>query len=53
MDRMYLYWNVLGIFCLQEFVVCFSCNRSFCPNFMFCCTKPETDAHKMDFLWSF
>ena len=26
MDRMYLYWNVLGIFYLQEFVVWFSCN---------------------------
>ena len=45
-DRMYLYWNVLGIFCLWEFIVWFSCNRSSCPSFMFCCTKPETKAHK-------
>ena len=45
MDRMYLYWNVLGIFCLREFVVCFSCNRSSCPSFMFC-TKPETEHTK-------
>ena len=32
MDKMYLYWNVLGIFYLQEFVVWFSCNKSFCPS---------------------
>ena len=46
MDRMYLYWNVLGIFCLREFVVWFSCNRSSCPSFMFFCTKPETEHKK-------
>ena len=46
-------WNVQGIFCLQEFVVWFSCNKSSCPSFMFCCTKPEIEAHKKDFLWSF
>ena len=44
MDRMYLYWNVLRILCLQEFVVWFSCNGSSCglcnlcrEVYIFCC----------------
>ena len=59
-DRMYLYWNVLGIFCLQEFVVWFSCNRSSCglcnlckEVYIFCClcnllycTKPQNHKEK-------